>query len=427
MITRLNLEGIASYLSNTELRTAIQTRTAVLTPMLYGEVGASTDLGWFWPSRLENSPLLDQVQMLAEKIRAEAEVFVLVGIGGSNRGAQSVIEALGDRKVEIIYAGDTLSARALEGVFQRIQGRPTYLNIIAKDFNTLEPGIAFRMLRPLLEQAYGEAAAERIIVTGSQGVGQLISLGENTGYTCLPFPADIGGRFSVFSAVGLLPIAVAGVDIHQLVRGASLAARDLQDFTPAENPACQYAVARNLLAERGFVIENLVTFEPDLHHFARWWSQLFGESEGKNERGIFPTTSTYSEDLHAIGQYIQEGKRLVMETFIDARFSPSNLVIEPSSLADGFDYLDHKPFDALNSAVYQAAFTAHSQAGVPCFQLQTGDINPALFGELFYFFMLSCCLSAVTIGVNPFGQPGVEAYKHNMYRILEKPTAELAL
>ncbi len=421
MITRLNLEGIASHLTETELRRAIHAHSDILGPVLKGEVGGPSDLGWFWPNQLENSPLLDQVEALAKTIRAQAEVFVLVGIGGSNRGAQSLIESLGDRKVEIIYAGDTLSTYALEQVFKRIQGRSTYLNVIAKDFNTLEPGIAFRMLRQYYEKSHGSLPPERIIVTGSQGYGQLTELGEKAGYTCLPFPANISGRFSVLSAVGLLPIAVAGVDIRALVRGAVSAERSLKSLPLVENPACQYAVARNLLAERGFVIENLVTFEPGLHHFARWWSQLFGESEGKNQRGIFPTTSSYSEDLHAIGQYIQEGKRLVMETFLDARFAPSNLVIEPSPLADGFAYLDHKPFDGLNTAVYQAAFTAHVQAGVPCFQFQTGQITPALFGELFYFFMLSCCLSAVTIGVNPFGQPGVEAYKQNMYRILEKP------
>lgn len=421
MITRLNLEGITSILTVEDLQAAIQAHAASLAAVLQGEVGGPEDLGWFHPEPWENTPLLAQIEILSEQIRAEAEVFVLIGIGGSNRGAQSVIETLGDRAVEIVYAGDHCSTHALQGVIQRLHGRSTYLNVIAKDFNTLEPGIAFRLLRQALETEPGWTGAERIIVTGSAGAGQLLSLGQQQGYRCLPFPPDMGGRFSVLSAVGLLPMAVAGVDIRALIRGASAAANELKALPLAENPAVLYALGRNLLAERGFLIENLITFEPALRYFARWWSQLFGESEGKAGRGIFPTTSAYSEDLHAIGQYIQQGKRIVMETFLQARFPHPEIVIQPSQVPDGFAYLDHQPFDLLNSAVYAAAYTAHSQAGVPCFQFQAGEISPAMFGELFYLFMLSCCLSAVTIGVNPYGQPGVEAYKQNMYRILGKP------
>lgn len=426
MITRLNLEGISSHLSQEDLRAAIQARSASLSAVMQGKVGGPADLGWFQPQRWENSPIVDQVLALAEKIRAEGEVFLLVGIGGSNRGAQSVVEALGDRNVEMIYAGDNLSSHALQNVIQRVQNRSAYLNVIAKDFNTLEPGIAFRMLRQALETNPNWSAKDRVIVTGSAGAGQLSSLAQQYGYTYLPFPDDIGGRFSVLSAVGFLPMAVAGVDIQAVVRGAVAAAKELQSLPLEENPACQYGVARNLLAERGFFIENLAFFEPSLVYFARWWSQLFGESEGKKERGIFPTISSYSEDLHAIGQYIQEGKRIVMETFLQAGFPHPELVIQPDVVQDGFDYLDHKPFDQLNSAVYQAAYTAHCQAGIPCFQFQAGEVTPALFGELFYLFMLSCCLSAVSIDVHPYGQPGVEAYKQSMYRILEKPKREAA-
>ncbi len=426
MITRLNLEGITSILAVEDLRAAIQAHAVSLATVLHGKVGGSPDLGWFHPERWENAPLLAQIASLAEKIRAEAEVFVLVGIGGSNRGAQSVIETLGDRVVEIVYAGDNCSAHALQDVIQRIHGRSTYLNVIAKDFNTLEPGVAFRMLRQALETEPGWAGAERIIVTGSAGDGQLLSLGQQQGYTCLPFPADMGGRFSVLSAVGLLPMAVAGVDIRALIHGASAAANELKALPLEENPAVLYAMGRNLLAERGFLLENLVVFEPAMSYFARWWSQLFGESEGKEGRGIFPAASAYSEDLHAIGQYIQQGKRIVMETFLQANFTHPEIVIQPSQVPDGFAYLDQQPFDRLNSAVYAAAFAAHIHAGVPCFQFQAGEISPAMFGELFYLFMLSCCLSAVIIGVNPYGQPGVEVYKQNMYRILGKPAREAA-
>lgn len=424
MITTFDLTGIYDYLNGDEINQVIQANDVTLTRMLCGESIRPADAGWLSPSRWQSHPLIDQVLALAEMVRNDAEVLVLIGVGGSNRGAQSVIETLSDRRVEILYAGDTLSSQAISQTLTRIKGRSTYLNLIAKDFNTLEPGIAFRVLRQYMESTYGEAASERIIVTGSQGDGQLYPLSQARGYTFLPFPSDMGGRFSVISAVGLLPIAVAGVDIHQIIQGASAAELELKALKPVDNPACQYATTRNLLYEKGFVIENLVTLEPGMFYFARWWSQLFGETEGKNQRCIFPTTSVYSEDLHAIGQYIQEGKRMVMETFLDARFLNPKLVIQPSQLQDGFDYLDLKPYDDLNTAVYHAAHTAHQQDGVPCFQFHSGEINPHLFGELFYLFMLSCCLSATLIGVNPFGQPGVEAYKRNMYSLLGKLAKE---
>ena len=426
MITQLDLEGISTYLSVDDVRAASVRRAATLTPVLRGQVGSSADLGWFYPCRLENSSLLDQIQAQADQIRKTAEVFILIGVGGSNRGAQSVIETLGDQQVEILYAGDNLSAHALQDILAHIRGRSTYLNVIAKDFNTLEPGIAFRLLRQAMTQIYGDEARLRIIVTGSEGSGQLGSLARQYGYAFLPFPADMGGRFSVISAVGLLPIAVAGVDIRKLIRGASTAEQELKSLRLEDNPACQYAVARNLLAERGFLIENLVTFEPSLSYFARWWGQLFSESEGKNHGAIFPISSAYSEDLHAVGQYIQEGRRMVMETFLDARFSHPEIVIEPDQVKDGFEYLDHKPFDDLNATVYQAALNAHRQAGVPCIQFHARQITPTMFGELFYLFMLSCSLSATLIGVNPYGQPGVEAYKDEMYRTLGKFDRELA-
>lgn len=420
MISRLVLDGLQDHLPPPILAQALQANAPGLERILRGEFGAPEDLGWFAPARWESDPLVETLERLAGIIRQEAQVFVLVGIGGSNRGAQAVIESLGDRRVEIVYAGDNLSAQALKGVLRRIQGCPTIVNVIAKDFNTLEPGIAFRMLRQQLQDEYGAEAADRIIVTGSPGAGQLAELAEMADYVYLPFPTDMGGRWSVLSAVGMLPIAVAGVDLRALIRGASEAAIELQSLPVDVNPAAQYAVARNLLFEQGFVIENLVSFEPALSYFGRWWSQLFAESEGKNQRCIFPIASNYSEDLHASGQYLQEGRRMIFETFLDAHFAHPEVTIPLSRVVDGFGYLDGERFGTLNAAVYQAAYQAHTAGGVPCLQLQCGEINPALFGELFYFFMLSCCLSATLIGVDPFGQPGVEAYKKNMYRLLGK-------
>jgi glucose-6-phosphate isomerase len=420
MITTFDLAGARDHLSQAEISQAIDAHAASFARLLSAGSVPPEDRGWLTPSRWQVDPLMDQVQALADKIRADGEVFVLIGVGGSNRGAQSVIEALGDRRLEILYAGDNLSARDLQNTLAKIQGRSVYLNLIAKDFNTLEPGIAFRVLRQYMERAYGAASQARIIVTGSQGEGQLHPLSQACGYTYLPFPADMGGRFSVLSAVGLLPIAVAGVDIRQVIQGASKAEQELKSLPLADNPAVQYAAARNLLYEKGFVIENLVIMESGMFNFARWWSQLYGETEGKNQRCIFPTTSLYSEDLHAIGQYIQEGKRMVMETFLEARYTTPEFIIQPSQVEDGFAYLDHRPFDDMNTAVYQAALSAHREGGVPCFEFHCDVIKPQLFGELFYFFMLSCCFSATLIGVNPFGQPGVEVYKQNMYRVLGK-------
>jgi glucose-6-phosphate isomerase len=426
MITTLDLTGIDAHLSRSEIQAAIFANQAPLSRLLAGKLGAPSDLGWLSPGRMAQPAQLDPLLEIAAQIRETGEVFVLIGVGGSNRGAQSVIQALGDRKVEILYAGDTLSSQALQHTLSRIRGRSVFLNAIAKDFNTLEPGIAFRLLRQELETQMGPAARERIIVTGSRGAGQLAAWGEAFGCRALPFPDDMGGRFSVLSPVGLLPMAVAGVDIRQLIQGASAASDDLQNIALGDNPACQYAAARNLLGQNGFVIENLVTFEPSLSRFARWWSQLFAESEGKNGQGIFPTASSFSEDLHALGQYIQDGKRILMETFLEAHFPNPGLVIPPDASGDGFSYLDHQPYDQLNAAVYQAALAAHSQAGVPCFQFRCSELTARTFGELFYLFMLSCAVSAIFLGVNPFGQPGVEAYKRQMAQTLGKPAQERA-
>lgn len=424
MITTLDLSGVQTYLRDGEIRQAILHNASAIQRLLQGELGGPEDSGWLSPGRRQTRAIADLALESAAQIRAEAEIFVLVGVGGSNRGARSAIETLGDRQVEILYAGDNLSSQALSGLLEKIKGRSTYVNVIAKDFNTLEPGITFRILRREMEADYGAAARERILVTGSRGEGQLYELSRACGYSYLPFPEDMGGRFSVLSAVGMLPMAVAGVDIHRLLEGAAAAERELKSLAPEANPACLYAAARNLLFEKGFVIENLVTLEPDMVHFARWWSQLFGESEGKNQRCIFPTTSLYSEDLHAIGQYIQEGRRMVMETYLEARHPRPDFIISPSAVTDGFDYLNGRAYDDLNTAVYQAALRAHIEAGVPCIQFHCGEIEPEVLGELFYLFMLSCCVSAILIGVNPFGQPGVEAYKRNMYRILGKTMKE---
>lgn len=420
MITSLDLSGIEPHISRQEMNAVIHKNSERITSVLTGKFTKPTQLGWFSPKNWFMRGEIEQILSLAKKIRAEADVFILIGVGGSNRGAQSLIECLGDRQIEIIYAGNNLSSQSLKDIMIRIKGKSVYINAIAKDFNTLEPGIHFRFLRQYLEKEYKEDARNRIVVTGSSGSGQLLELSKAHGYTYLPFPEDMTGRFSVLSAVGFLPMAVAGIDIEKLIQSAIEMEDKFQSTYIVDNAAVQYAVCRNLLFQKGFVIENMVTFEPSLAYFTRWWTQLFSESEGKNQNCIFPTASNFSEDLHAVGQYIQDGKRMVMETFINAHFSNPEINVEASIINDGFAYLDHKVFDVLNDAVYEAAYTAHKNGGVPCFQFQCQELNERTFGELFYFFMMSCCISASLIGVDPFGQGGVESYKRTMYQLLGK-------
>ena len=416
----MDFSGIENTLSMQAIQKQIASNTDVINQVFQGTFAPENQLGWFSPAKWRQSAPLDQIKSLASTIREKADVFVLIGVGGSNRGAQSVIESLGDHKVKIIYAGNNLSAHYLNEVVQTLKGKSVYINNIAKDFNTLEPGIHFRYLRNYLQEQYGEAAKDRIIVTGSEGDGQLYTLSQRYGYTYLPFPDDMSGRFSVISAVGLLPMAVAGIDIDKVIEGAVVCERTLKAIPLRENPAVRYAVSRNMLYESGFTVENMVTLEPALYYFARWWAQLFAESEGKNQRCIFPAISNYSEDLHAVGQYIQDGKRMVIETFLNARFFHPELQVPTSIVRDGFDYLSGKSYDELNTAVFEASYGAHKNAGVPCYRVNCGEISETVFGELFYFFMMSCCISSLLIGVDPFGQGGVEAYKKSMYQLLGK-------
>jgi glucose-6-phosphate isomerase len=420
MKTSVDFSGIEEYVSKNAVLENIQAASSLITRVFAGNFAPTNQLGWFSPSAWEKTAPLEQIKSLANKIRADADVLVLIGVGGSNRGAQSLVETIGDKKVQIIYAGNNLSTHALKEVLASIEGKSIYINNIAKDFNTLEPGIYFRFLRNYMEQRYGAAARERIIVTGSKGSGQLYELSRQYGYTWLPFPDTMSGRFSVISSVGLLPMAVAGIDIDQVIQGAIRAATELKNTPFHQNSAVIYAISRNMLFKKGFYIENMVTLEPTMFYFARWWAQLFAESEGKNQICIFPAISNYSEDLHAVGQYIQDGKRMLVETFLDARFYHPEIIIQRSEINDGFDYLNGKSFDELNTAVFEASYSAHKNDGVPCYQIRCGEINAEIFGELFYFFMLSCCISALLIGVDPFGQDGVEAYKQRMYSILGK-------
>ena len=389
-----------------------------------GKIGMRDALGWFSVAENASQKMIATIQEIADEIRSNADLFVLVGVGGSNRSAQSVIEGLrknDGRNPQIRYAGNNFSSQALSELLISFEGKSVYVNVIAKDFNTLEPGIAFRMIRDKLEKTYGTAYKERMILTGGFGEKQLESIAESEGFRFLPFPQRVGGRFSAFTAVGLLPMAAAGVDIQRLIDTAIKTETKIKTDPIENNIAVRYAVVRYLLSAKGFLIENLSYFEPCLEYFAKWWLQLHGETEGKCPSAVFPTTTSYSEDLHAIGQYIQEGRRFIFETFLNI-FSHEDISIPTSEFTDGFEYLNGKCFDDLNRAVILAVRDAHFSDGIPVLEFRTDHLDEDTFAELFYVNMLSSYLSAALLNVEPFNQPGVEMYKKNLYRTLGKPS-----
>jgi glucose-6-phosphate isomerase len=415
--------NISSSVAQHEIDQEIKVHQKLIESILHPQVTDSDVLGWVDLDSCTDADMLRQIETIAQEIRERAEVFLLIGVGGSNQGARAVIKALQtDGKPEIIYTGNNLSPVYMQKILAQLKGKSVYANVIAKNFATLEPGICFRMIRQYLEATYGAVeAAQRIIATGSPDDSSLQRLAEAKGYRFLPFPLAVGGRFSVLSPVGLLPIAVSGVNIRELLQGAREMARYIQTTPPEQNSAVQYGVIRNLLLKRGFTVEILAYFEPLLAYFSKWWVQLFGESEGKNGTGIFPTACSFSEDLHSLGQYIQDGWKMLFETFINLEEAGARLPISADPrTADGFEYLDGKDFADLNRTAYEATVQAHATGGVPVMILNVPELTPYYFGQLFYFFEYACFISATLLGVDPFDQPGVEAYKTRMFGALGK-------
>ena len=402
-----------------ELNEIMEENKAVFRSVLDGESEYVDSLGWFSVDKWANPKEVKKLQELAVHIREKADVFVIVGVGGSNNAARSVIEALqSDDKVKIVYMGNTLSPWELQKALKELEGKSVYIDCIAKNFETLEPGASFRVLRKFLSDKYQEKANERIIATGTKG-SALEKLCEEQRYTFLEFPEDVGGRFSAMTAVGLLPMAVAGIDIEKLVLGASDMQKYLTSGEIAGNPAYQYACLRNLYYKKGYKIEMLASFEPQFRWFYKWWIQLFGESEGKDNKGLFPSAGDFCEELHAMGQYIQDGTPLLFETFLDVQEKNSSLGPAPDKVSDGFDYLNGKEFWEINKASFHATVKAHREK-LPCLILEVENLDAYAFGELFYFFLFSCYASARILGVNPFDQLGVEAYKKWMFEALGK-------
>ncbi len=373
--------------------------------------------------------LLEDLAETARHIRNEADILICIGIGGSYLGAEAVIQALSPtfrghaETPEILFAGHHMSGAYLHDLLEYIQGKSVFVNVISKSGRTLEPAIAFRCIRQYLEKTFADAN-ERIIVTTDPKKGALNTLRATRGYKKYVIPEDVGGRFSVLTPVGLLPIAVAGIDIHALFKGAANALAQLA--RPNDNPALSYAAIRSALLKQGLSIDLLSVFEPALYGFGRWWQQLFGESEGKNGTGLFPFVAQYSTDLHSIGQYVQEGQRSLMETFLMVEQTGHALSVPEESASgsedlDGLDYLTGRSLQAINRAAWEGTAQAHADGNVPNLTLWLEEISPTCIGEAIYFFEHAVSVSGYLLGVNPFDQPGVEAYKKEMFKRLGKP------
>ncbi len=392
--------------------------------------GAGNDyLGWLHLPVFEPTEEMKRIRNAASYIRENCDVFVVVGIGGSYLGPRAAIELIkgqhhnlrrGDP--QIFFAGNNLSTRAWQELCQLLEGKEFAIKIISKSGTTTEPAIAMRGLKWMLERRYGvEKAKKRIFVTTDPARGALRQMARESGYETFSIPPDVGGRYSVLTAVGLLPMAVAGIDITEVMIGAAQAKRDLSLFS-FENPAWLYAAGRNLLYRKGKALELLCCYEPSFRYLAAWWQQLFGESEGKDGKGLFPATAEFTADLHSLGQMIQQGERDLFETVV--RFQPcrkKTLIEKDYKDLDGLNYLEGRSLDYVEEQAFLGTLAAHTDGGVPVILVQADEICDRALGELFFFFELSCGISAYLLGVNPFNQPGVEFYKRNMFQLLGKP------
>ncbi|WP_408647343.1 glucose-6-phosphate isomerase [Ureibacillus thermosphaericus] len=394
---------------------------------IHFELENSKDMtGWINYPLMDHKALFNEIEDLKSEICINADVYVVIGIGGSFLGARAVQEALSPyfgvlkEGIEVIYVGHHMSGAYLEQLIHYLDDKEIYINVISKSGSTMETALAFRVLRQYMEKRYGENAVNRIIVTTDPERGILKNIAEKEGYKQFAIPSNIGGRYSVLTPVGLLPLAVSGIDIRSFMDGAKNAALELKAVDLMRNHAYQYAVIRNILYNEGYSVEMLASFEPSLKKFHEWWMQLFGESEGKERKGLFPTCVTFSTDLHAIGQFIQEGSPILFETLLHFHEIDGDYDVPYDSRnEDGLNYLAGRSFNEINATSKQGTALAHAEGGVPVIQLEMQKLDAYHLGYLIYFFMKACAMSAKLLEVNPFDQPGVEAYKKKMLKLLK--------
>ncbi len=430
---KLNAKYLAPFVSDEEL-VCMQAQTEAAAKMLHDKTGAGNDfLGWLDLPTAYDKEEFARIKAAAEKIKAQAQVLIVIGIGGSYLGARAAIEFLkspfynnmAKDTPDIYYVGNNINPTYLQEVLSICEGKDIAVNVISKSGTTTEPALAFRVFKQLLEEKYGkEGAKDRIYCTTDKARGTLKSLADSMGYESFVIPDDVGGRFSVLTAVGLLPIAAAGCDIDALMAGAAKAqVAYTADFV--NNDCYKYAALRNVLNRKGKSVELLVSYDPAFAMMAEWYKQLFGESEGKDNKGIFPSSVTFSTDLHSMGQYIQDGTRLMFETVVDIKNPKQDFYLEnDAENLDGLNFLTGQNMSVVNRRALEGTVLAHTQGGVPNIMLELDDTSEDTLGQLIYFFEKACAVSGYVLGVNPFNQPGVESYKSNMFALLGKPGYE---
>ncbi len=393
--------------------------------------------GWLTLPSEYNKEEFERIKKCAKKIQADSDILLVIGIGGSYLGARAVIESLNNtfynmqdnnqrETPQILYVGNSLSPNYMNDLINYIGDKDISINVISKSGTTTEPAIAFRIFREIMENKYSlKEARSRIYVTTDSKKGALKELAEKEKYETFVIPDNVGGRYSVLTAVGLLPIAVSGINIDELMEGARIAQDKYSDENLKYNECYKYAVIRNALYEQEKNIEILVTYEPKMHYFIEWWKQLFGESEGKERKGIYPSGAEFTTDLHSLGQYIQEGRRNLFETVINIEEPENNITLKKEEdNMDGLNYLAGKNLDFVNKKAMEGTISAHVEGDVPNIVININKLNAKNLGQLIYFFELACAMSGTILGVNPFNQPGVEKYKTNMFKLLGKPGYE---